>query len=506
MTDVNAAVPPAQEITAHNVDVSSAAIAAKQDLNVLGMLAMPEEFSFPFPQFYFVLFYLLTAFKRKVERFAIGIPRGFAKTTFIKLLCLWYVVFSHKQFILIVGASEALAVNTLSDIADMLDSPNIRGVFGNWRSNQSVDQSGLKVFFFRGRSIILRAVGARTPVRGINRKMHRPDVIIMDDVQTKEDSESKELADQLMKWILGTLSKTRSPKGCTYIYVGNMYPQNAILERLKNSSQWTSMVVGGILADGTSLWPELKPIDELLEEYANDLELGHPEIFISEILNSTEIALLSGIDISQIPFLPDYYNSADPEGSFILIDPSSGKKTGDDCAIEHYSVCDGRPIFDELRTGTFTPLQTIKAAIQVGIDRGTRLICVEDVAYQSTLLFWFDYYCKSEGISGFYFMPMSPKGRAKNNRIKKGLTRLIQKEGQIAPEIYLHSKVRSVTISQIIDWNPLKIKNVDELIDLIGYVDEVMQSYSHLIAKDIMLSEDRDFPEATQLEDLELPF
>lgn len=503
--EAGSAVPANQEITAHTVEAGSVAASAKSDLNVLGMLAMPEEFSFKFPAFYLVLFSLLTGFAAKVERFAIGIPRGFAKTTFIKLLCLWYIVFSHKQFILIVGASEALAINTLSDIADMLDSSNIRLVFGNWRSNQSSDQAGMKVFHFRGRSIILRAVGAGTSVRGINRKMHRPDVIIMDDVQTKEDAENKDLADALMKWILGTLSKTRSPKGCTYIYVGNMYPQNAILERLKNSTQWTSLIVGGITSAGKSLWPELKPLEELLEEYQNDLELGHPEIFISEVLNSTEIALLSGIDVSQIPFLPGYYDNAEPEGSFILIDPSSGKKTGDDCSLEHYSVCDGRPIFDELRTGTFTPLQTINTAIELGIERNTRLICVEDVAYQSTLLFWFDYVCRERGISGFYFMPVSPKSAAKNNRIKKGLVRLIQREGQIAPEIYLHNRVRSQVISQIIDWNPLKVNNRDDIIDGIGYVDEVLQLYPELIVRDIMM-DDRDFPEAAQTEDIMLPF
>jgi len=75
----------------------------------------------------------------------------------------------------------------------------------------------------------------------------------MDDVQKRETSENKELSDQLLKWILGTLMKARSNSGCTYIYVGNMYPQNCILEKLKNNTQWTSFIVGGLLADGSSL-------------------------------------------------------------------------------------------------------------------------------------------------------------------------------------------------------------------------------------------------------------
>jgi len=476
-----------------------AAELTRKDLNFLGMLADPEEFTLAFPPFYIALFGMLTACKDKLERFAIGIPRGFAKTTFIKLLCLWYILFSRKQFILIVGASEDLAVNTLSDICDLLGGANIRKLFGNWQHAIEVDTQTLKVFHFRGRNIILRAIGAGTAVRGINRKNKRPDVIIMDDVQKRETSENKELSDQLLKWILGTLMKARSNDGCTYIYVGNMYPQNCILEKLKNNTQWTSFIVGGILADGSSLWEELRPIEELLSEYQSDAEMGHAEIFISEILNSTDIASASGIDINKIPVLPSYYEDADPEGSFILIDPSSGKKQGDDCTIEHYSVCDGKPIFDQLLTDTFSPLETIRAAVKMGMERNTRLIAVEGVAYQSTLLFWFDHYCEQEGITGFYFVELSPKGQAKNNRIKRGLLRLL------SAEIYLHPSIRSQVLHQITEWNPLKINNKDDIIDPLGYVEEVMRDYPEFIVKNIF-DVDSEPVDASHTDTLALPF
>lgn len=476
-----------------------AAELTRKDLNFLGMLADPEEFTLAFPPFYIALFGMLTACKDKLERFAIGIPRGFAKTTFIKLLCLWYILFSRKQFILIVGASEDLAVNTLSDICDLLGGANIRKLFGNWQHAIEVDTQTLKVFHFRGRNIILRAIGAGTAVRGINRKNKRPDVIIMDDVQKRETSENKELSDQLLKWILGTLMKARSNDGCTYIYVGNMYPQNCILEKLKNNTQWTSFIVGGILADGSSLWEELRPIEELLSEYQSDAEMGHAEIFISEILNSTDIASASGIDINKIPVLPSYYEDADPEGSFILIDPSSGKKQGDDCTIEHYSVCDGKPIFDQLLTDTFSPLETIRAAVKMGMERNTRLIAVEGVAYQSTLLFWFDHYCEQKGITGFYFVELSPKGQAKNNRIKRGLLRLL------SSEIYLHPSIRSQVLHQITEWNPLKINNKDDIIDPLGYVEEVMRDYPEFIVKNIF-DVDSEPVDASHSDTLALPF
>lgn len=494
------------------VNPQQAAETAKRDFNFLAALAMPTDFLFAFPAFYLTLFSLLTAFTKRVEKFAVGIPRGFAKTTFIKILCVWYVLFSKKHFILIVSASEAKAAAILADICDMLSSPNIRRLFGNWDANIEKDDSTTKVFHFRGKEMILWAAGAGTSVRGINRKNKRPDVMVMDDIQDREDAPNKELADKLLTWMLSTLMKARSPFGCTYIYVGNMYPQNAILAKLKDTKDWISFIVGGILADGSSLWEDLKPIEELLEEYQNDSDLGHPEVFISEVLNSTEIALASGIDPAKIALLPSFYAADDEgEGSFILIDPSGGKAGGDDCTIEHWEVKDGHPIFDELKAGLFSPLDTIKHAIEMGFRRNTRLIGVESGAYQSTLLFWFQKYCETAElngigvIEGFDFVELPPKGQNKNKRIKLGYTKLIPNSQGIA-EYYLHPRVRTLVISEYIGWNPLKVQNRDNIIDPIGYVEYVMQEYEERIVRQIYDSSAASSAKAVHTDDLALPF
>lgn len=495
-----------------SVSASEAAAAAKQDFNFLAMLAMAGEFLFSFPLFYITLFHLLTSFSKKVERFAIGIPRGFAKTTFIKILCVWYILFSHKSFILVVSASEKKSISIISDICDMLSSPNIRRLFGHWDANIETDQAATKVFHFRGRQIILWAAGAGSSVRGINRKNKRPDVIVMDDIQEREDAPNAELARELTAWMLSTLMKARSPFHCTFIFVGNMYPQNSILEKLKQNHQWVSLVVGGIKENGESLWEELKPIDELLDEFESDTLMGHPEVFISEVLNSTEIALASGIDPRKISHPPSHFLTDDPgEASFILIDPSSGKKGGDDCTIEHWEVKDGIPMFDELHSGTFSPLDTIRTAVELGLARNTRAIFVEGVAYQSTLLFWFEQFCttaelnKVGVIHGFKFLELSPKGVNKNTRIKKGFTKLVPNMDGV-PECYLHPTVRSLVIAQYMQWNPLKVTNIDDIIDPIGYVDEVMRDHQDVIVRDIFDTSGSRGVKSSHTLDIEMSF
>ena len=124
---------------------------------------------------------------------------------------------------------------------------------------------------------------------------------------------------------------------------------------------------------------------------------------------------------------------------------------------------------------------------------------MEGVAYQSTLLFWFEKYCEDTGISGFEFVELGPKNQAKNNRIKRGLLRVM------ASEIYLHPRVRSQVCSQVMEWNPLKTDNKDDIIDPIGYVEELMKEYPHLIVKNIF-DVDSMPAESSHVGTLALPF
>ena len=137
----------------------------------------------------------------------------------------------------------------------------------------------------------------------------------------------------------------------------------------------------------------------------------------------------------------------------------------------------------------------------MGVRRSTRCIGVEGVAYQSTLLFWFEQVCEQEGIHGFEFVELSPKGQNKNNRIKRGLVKLL------AGEIYLHPTVRSLVISQIVDWNPLKTNNKDDIIDPIGYVEEMLRDHELEIVRNTFWQVPQEISSgASHTNTLQLPF
>jgi len=358
-------------------NVSEVADVAKQSPDFLAALATPTVYEYGWPPVFIGIWSWLKELVEKSRancdnmeelfaRIAIGLPRGFGKTSVVKLFVLYCILFTDRQFILVLSATASHARNILSDISDMLDEPNIKATFGDWRLGIEQDTQDVKKFGFRGRNIILAGIGAGGSVRGLNLKNARPDIMIFEDIQTREDADSQVVSDTLYKWMIGTAMKAKSPKRCLTLFIANMYPTpHSILKKLKSNPQWTKFIAGGILEDGTSLWEELQPIKQLLIEYQADLNAGHPEIFFSEVLNDENASVNNLVDLSNLPEYP-FHDDDIPMGKFIVIDPSNDKYNSDAVSLGYFEVHgEAIPCCREIVEGRLSPGDTIKKAIKL---------------------------------------------------------------------------------------------------------------------------------------------
>lgn len=450
--------------------------ACHDDLNFLAATALPLVFEHEFPPVHQVCWQLLTEGAatpdKRFPQIALGIPRAHAKTTLIKLWMLWLILFTSKKFILVLCDTAANAENIIADVAAMLSEKNIIELFGDWRMGVESNTKAVKKFAFRGRIITIAALGAGGSVRGLNVDHARPDAMIFDDVQTKECSESIIQSAALERWMIGTAMKAKSPSGCVFVWIGNVYPgSNSILKKLRNNATWTKFISGAILADGTALWPELHSVEDLVQELDNDIAMGHPEIFFSEVLNDSEAGINSVTDLSKIKPWP-YQDYERPQGKFIIIDPANNKVGGDLVNIGLFEVYDAVPALREVIEENLSPGNTIRKALLLAIKNNVRLIVVESTAYQYTLLYWFTEVCRQLGITGIECADIYSGFMSKNSRIAATLKCLT------AGEIILHTDVRSQVIHQITNWNPLKRENVDGILDLLSYAIRVLEEYA----------------------------
>lgn len=474
------AQPAYQEVT-----IQEAYQRGFEDINYFAFVAIPEVMVYKFPDLYVATWQMLVKAMvekdltraKRIVRFALGLPRGFAKTTFIKVLICWLICYDLVSFILIICATEPLAENLLDDIDGIMGQETVQQIYGYWTINKITDNKQLKTCTFRKRSIILAALGAGSSLRGLNIKHKRPDFVLCDDMQTKENDDSDAERERLFKWFIGTLLKAVNPFYCFVCYIGNMYSTQCILYRLKESTHWISLITGCILADGTSLWEEVHPLESLMNEFYHDEELGQAAIWMAEKMNdpiSSKVSLLPQGTFPECPISPEQL--LEPDAAYITIDPAGFRKLSDDNVIAAHFVLDGIPYIVKMDGGIWNPEQTIVNAINMALDLYIPVIAIETVAYQQSLKFWMEKTLKERQIDWIHVVEISPKGRTKESRIRAFIQLCV------ANQIFVADKSAKAKLTwQALNYKFGKRDNKDDWLDAAAYGEDVRLDYWDLI-------------------------
>jgi hypothetical protein len=472
-----------QEVSTINATASDIYERGKVDINFFASLAIPEVCIYPLPLFYIGCFQLLTNRKDKdigaLLRFALGLPRGHAKTTFIKVLIAWLIVYDQAKFILIVCSDSPLAELLLADIHDILLSDNITAVYGDWSAGLSIDSADTKKSQYHGRPVSLVARGWKSGIRGINLRHQRPDIIFLDDAQTKANAESVSDSANLLSTLVGTIFRAVAPYGNRLIiYVGNMYNDACVLNKLKKNPGWISMITGAILSDGKPLWEELHSLESLMEGYFHDEALGMSHVWFAEVMNDP---IGGGTSILPQPLPLSTIESHELEladGSFITIDPAGFRKTSDDNVIAVHLKYQGLGVIVESVAGILGPEQLILKALALALKWKCSLIAVESTGYQMTLGFWLTKYIVQYGLNSLSVQPLDPHGRTKEARI-----RLFIKDLYAGNYVIHDEETRRNFTWQASTYKLGKSDNRDDLLDACAYGMDVRNEYWSQIVK-----------------------
>lgn len=453
-----------------------------KDFNFFAALCLPDVMEFDFPPEYIAMTHMVEEAALDTSKadhnFALGLPRGFAKTTWAKIFCAWLFCYTDRQYALCASSNEGKAESFIADVARILRSRNLSKLFGSYDDDAEKDTAGLKIFKYRGKTRILHAVGANGDPRGYNIEFKRPDIHILDDVQSRKNAKSEAESKSLLEWYASTFYLTKAPTGLLHLYIGNTFPyEGCILSKLRDDPNYTSFVVGGILANGESLWPELNSKEKLKADFKRSISLGQGEVFLSEIMNDKRSYAALGFDYSKTKAW-DVDDHTPAMSGFIIIDVAGDKNDSDDTAIGAALFYDSitLPYFRDLDFGKFSPLETIKHAMKMAVRHNIQTIFIEGVAYQSSLAFWAEFICKQLGIEGFQFIPINPRRVPKNVRIMDSLRKL--QNG----EIVLHPDIAAIVQNKISSFDPSTTNNSDDILDLLDYMVEIPLKHQHEIS------------------------
>ena len=180
--------------------------------------------------------------------------RGHAKSTHFDLMIpLWLKIKGELNVMILVGKSEDNAKTLLGDLQAELQY-NQRYIndfgeqtsLGSWEDGKFITKDG-KAFFALGRG--------QSP-RGLRYRDHRPDYIVVDDLDDDELVQNEHRVNKMLDWILEALFNTMDMGRGRFIMVGNRISKNSVLANFAKVAGIYHTVVNALDEKGNPTWKE----------------------------------------------------------------------------------------------------------------------------------------------------------------------------------------------------------------------------------------------------------
>lgn len=286
------------------------------------------------PAFQVRLFELLDNIK-SYKRLALASPRGFLKSTtcsiFFPLQCAMLKKFNE---ILIVSNSEALSIQLMRQIRANIESNDLmRAIFGDMVSDKWTENH----IILRNK-VSIRGCGWGAQIRGF-----RPDLIIIDDMETDETVASEDLRQKQREWLNKAAINALSTHGC-FLFIGTIISRLGILyDYIHHPPEgWKSIFnqayINGVQQAGHELWPEEKPHSWLQRRRS---EIGS-WAFSSEFLNDPMPSEGNRFNPKFLKYFTDMELEGKQLGEYVAIDPSFSDSSSADYGVVANILHDGK--------------------------------------------------------------------------------------------------------------------------------------------------------------------
>ena len=259
---------------------------------------------------------------------AIAAPREFAKSTITSFgYTIHQICHKLRNFIIIGSDTEDLAGDLTGYLLlELAMNQRLRQDFGDLAN---VDWSVYDFVTKNDVRVLARGRGQR--VRGLKHKQHRPDLVILDDLENDLNVQNPRIVKALLKWIKETVYPGVAATGNLF-WIGTILAKRSALNIVIRGEEepynhWIRRIYRAIQEDGTSLWPSAHPIEKLLRQ---KLLMGSIAFNKEKQNNPTD---------EDSPFREEwirYYHEDEIKGKELVcaagLDPSS-TQTGDDKAL-----------------------------------------------------------------------------------------------------------------------------------------------------------------------------
>ena len=328
------------------------------------------------------------------ERGAFAAPREHAKSTTVSFaLPIHHICFKLAMFLVIFRESDAVAHINVDDIRQELETnERIREDFGDlvgtrkWSEGQFVTSNGVKVI----------ARGRGGSARGLRHKEHRPDLVIVDDIEDDELVESKLQREKLMRWFKRVVSNLVGPGGKIFVIGTILHHDSLLVNLLKEQEVYVTRLWKAIKENGQPLWPSRWPLTRLLAkkkevgarafatEFQNEAGNEEDQIFGANVFRRFKDQDIDGLKLDLVA----------------AIDPAIGQKVkNDDTAIAVIGGHGGNYYILSMRLKKLKITQQVEAIIATARAwPHLQKFGFETIAYQESLKQLVEEACRKDNL------------------------------------------------------------------------------------------------------------
>ena len=217
-----------------------------------------------------------------IEMFRESGKSSYALRTF-PLHCLAYPK-RGLDFIVIIKQNQRSASAKLKDIiAEYLANPLLRHNMVEIKE-QSMNAFSVDVLNKDGERVNIRieAYGKGSGIRGLSNQDRRPSIVILDDIQDKEDSRSETILSADWDWFLSdVIFLGRSSR---IFMIGNNLGEKCVIERCianADSLKFDAIKIP-VMINGEPTWKEKESLEDIEREKADYTKLGKLDIWMAE--------------------------------------------------------------------------------------------------------------------------------------------------------------------------------------------------------------------------------
>ena len=210
-------------------------------------------------------------------------PREHAKTTIVQGFLVWCGIYKKKNFACVICESREKAEIFMTMPKEEFESNDmILEDFGEMRTKATWTKKTLVL----ANKFVLMARGPKTQIRGLKWGKHRPDLLLIDDLEDDDSVENLELRDQMEAWFKRAVMNAVVKTG-DIIMVGTKLHHDAVICRIlenedDNWPNWDCKTYAVYKDDGASLWPAVWP-KERIEKKRVDVGA---QAFATEFMNN----------------------------------------------------------------------------------------------------------------------------------------------------------------------------------------------------------------------------